>query len=240
MRRLRPARLSLGLLLGTAVAPRRADSLSARVPLRRLPGASAELTARYRFSRALAVRGGLGYALSRQEATVAVEKRQSYWGSSTQLVIRNNPGGPDTLRLVSYGLIDSVLSRQRQRYRLAQQYLTLPLAVEWHPRTPFIRWQPVLGLGATASWLLSGDYLTQIDDCHCQEQSQRRAGAGPFAPVSLALTASLGLDYALGLRSTLLLRPAATYSPTAGTRSGGRGTWSAGLQVGWLFDAHRP
>ncbi|MCC3159631.1 outer membrane beta-barrel protein [Hymenobacter sp. 15J16-1T3B] len=242
LRRLRPARLSLGLLLGTALPSAQSPRLdsSNRLPLRHLPGVSAELAARYRLSRTLALRGGVGYAQQRQEANVTVEKRQAYWGRTTQLIVRDNPTGPDTLQLVSYGLLDSVVSRQRQRYQLAQQYLTLPLAAEWHPRTPFVRWQPVLGLGATTSWLLRGSYITTDDGCNCQQKTQRRAGAGPFAPVSVAFTASLGLDYALGLRSVLLVRPAATYLLTSPTRNGARGTLSAGLQVGWLFDVHRP
>jgi hypothetical protein len=132
-----------------------------------------------------------------------------------------------------------VLSRKQQQYRLAQHYLTLPLAGEWRPRTSF-RWQPVLSLGGTVSWLLRGSYLAGSDGCNCQTQTQSSASAGPFRPVSTAVTAGIGFDYALGLRSTLLVRPAATYSLTSpGNKAGGRLPASIALQVGVLFDARR-
>ena len=240
--KLHPARLSLGLLLGTTVARRGAGSVPA--PLRTLEGPdygfSAEAAARYLLTPALGLRTGLGLRTQRQQLAFAVEKRRQYYqASATQVTVVNGAGVRDTLRVLNYALRDSVLSRESRRYQLTQHYLTLPLAAEWRPRLP-LRWQPVLSLGATASWLLNGRYLSSADGCHCQEQTQRGAGSGPFAPVSMALTAGLGLDYALGLRSTLLLRPTATYWLTPTARSGAARPLTAGLQLGLLFDSHHP
>ena len=237
--RLRPARLSLGLLLGAAPARRGAVPAQLRSLETPAYGASAEVAARYFLTPTLGLRTGLGYAVQRQQLALAVEKRQSYWASTVQVVVLNNPTGPDTVRVLGYALRDSLLSRESRRFQLAQRYLTLPLAAEWRPRIPF-RWQPVLSLGATANWLLSGSYLSTTDGCNCREQTQRGSKAGPFAPASVALSAGLGLDYALSQRTTLLLRPTATYWLVPSSRGGTARPLSAGLQVGLLFDTHRP
>ncbi|RTQ48844.1 hypothetical protein EJV47_14695 [Hymenobacter gummosus] len=242
LRRPRPARLSLGLLLGLAPARRGAGTMPPQLRQLEHPGLSrsAELAARYQVAPGVLLRSGVGYARQQQRVAFTLEQRQKYWARTSQLVVSNNPGGPDTLQVVSYAERDSVLSRRHQEFRLRQHYLTLPLYAEWRPQL-HPRWQPVLSLGATLHWLLQGRYLAATDQgCHCQEQTQRGSGAGPLRPASVGLSAGLGLDYALGLRTTLLLRPSAHYWLTPTARAGGARPLGLGLQVGVLFDAHRP
>lgn len=240
LRPARPARLSLGLVFGLNSTRRSAGSLPASLASSEQPGPgnSAEVAARYQLSRNVWLRAGAGYAVNRQSVAFTLEKRQARWVPTTQLIVRTIQGRPDTLRVTTYVQRDSVLSQQRQQYRLSQQYFTVPLAGEWRFRTPS-RWQPVLSLGATMTWLLRGTYLAQKDDCNCQTETQRGAGAGPLRPASAALTAGVGLDYALGLRSTLLLRPTGTYWLSSSGRMGGGRPLSVGLQVGLLFDTRR-
>jgi hypothetical protein len=240
LRRPRPARLSLGLLLGLSPTRRGAGGVPEPLARAEAPGlaSSAELAVGYQLRGPLRLRAGAGYLVQRQQLAFTVEKRSSYWVNSAHLIVRNNPGGPDTLQVLGYAQRDTVLGRQRQQYQLAQHYLTLPLAAEWRFRTPF-RWQPVLSLGASASWLLQGRYLATDAGSRATVATQRGGGPGPFRPSSLTLSAGLGLDYALGLRSTLLLRPAASYGLTPSSRAGGRRAAAVGLQVGLLFDAHR-
>lgn len=229
------------MLVGAATARRGAGSVPTRLRTLEDPdyGTSAEVAARYFFTPSLGLRTGLGYAEQRQQLALTVEKRQQYWAQAVQIIVRSTPTGPDTLRVLGQSLRDSLLSKESRRYQLTQRYLTLPLLAEWRPRIPF-RWQPVLSLGATANWLLSGSYLSTTNGCNCEQQTQRRGGAGPFAPTSVALSAGLGLDYALSLRTTLLLRPTAQYWLTPTGRGGATRPLSAGLQLGLLFDSHRP